>query len=212
MSRLKSVKPYRPTADLSTIRRPPKVFNSTIEKLDEPSKPSKPSKLSKSSEPGVGAGHRAAVRVKELTVENIYDNIKFLENKLKDNNLTVAEYKKISDDIYELRKSLLKGQMELEEDKKDLERRIRTHEAKPFMDQNKEFSGNGFGKRFDISAKEFDIKSNYDNVIAFNYMLKSNKLTQDERKDILNIINNIKENISKKEKGLDKLKKEKRIK
>ena len=93
MSRLKSVKPYRPTADLSTIRRPPKVFNSTIEKLDEPSKPSK---LSKSSEPGVGAGHRAAVRVKELTVENIYDNIKFLENKLKDNNLTVAEYKKKS--------------------------------------------------------------------------------------------------------------------
>ena len=102
--------------------------------------------------------------------------------------------------------------MELEEHKKDLERRIRTHEAKSFMDQNKEFSGNGFGKRFDISAKEFDIKSNYDNVIAFNYMLKSNKLTQDERKDILNIINNIKENISKKEKGLDKLKKEKRIK
>ena len=95
-----------------------------------------------------------------MTVENIYDNIKFLENKLKDNNLTVAEYKKISDDIYELRKSLLKGQMELEEDKKDLERRIRTHEAKSFMDQNKEFSGNGFGKRFDISAKEFDIKSN----------------------------------------------------
>ena len=43
-------------------------------------------------------------------------------------------------------------------------------------------------------------------------MLKNNKLTQDGRKDILNIINNIKENISKKEKGLDKLKKEKRIK
>ena len=29
--------------------------------------------------------------------------------------------------------------MELEEDKNDLERRIRTHEAKSFMDQNKEF-------------------------------------------------------------------------
>ena len=29
--------------------------------------------------------------------------------------------------------------MELEENKKDLERRIRTYEAKSFMDQNKEF-------------------------------------------------------------------------
>ena len=37
-------------------------------------------------------------------------------------------------------------------------------------------------------------------------MIKNNKLTQDERKDILNRINNIKENISKKEKELDKLK------
>ena len=86
MSRLKSAKPYKPTADLSTIRRPPKVFDSTIEKLDEPSKPSKLSKSSepsKSSKSGVGAGDRAAVRVKELIVENIYDHMKFLENKLK---------------------------------------------------------------------------------------------------------------------------------
>ena len=43
-------------------------------------------------------------------------------------------------------------------------------------------------------------------------MIKNNKLTQDERKDILNRINNIKENISKKEKELDNLKKKKRIK
>ena len=48
--------------------------------------------------------------------------------------------------------------MVLEEDKKDLERKIRTHEAKSFMDQGKELSGNSFLKRFDISAKEFDIK------------------------------------------------------
>ena len=82
--------------------------------------------------------------------------------------------------------------MELEENKKDLERRIRTYEAKSFMDQNKEFSGNGFEKRFDISAKEFDIKNNYDNIIAFNYMLKNIKLAQDEREDILKRINNIK--------------------
>ena len=38
-------------------------------------------------------------------------------------------------------------------------------------------------------------------------MLKNNKLTQDERKDIFSRIINIKENISKKEKELDKIKK-----
>ena len=53
-----------------------------------------------------------------MSVENIYDNIKYLENKLKDNNLTISEYKKISDDIKQLRISLLKEQTELEDDKK----------------------------------------------------------------------------------------------
>ena len=59
---------------------------------------------------------------------------------------------------------------------------------------------------------EFDIKHNYNNIIAFNYMLQDDKLTQDERKDNLSRINNIKENISKKEKELDKLKKEEKNK
>ena len=57
---------------------------------------------------------------------------------------------------------------------------------------------------------EFDIKNSYRTITAFNYMLQDDKLTQDERKNILNRINNIKENISKKEKELDKLKKEKK--
>ena len=56
-----------------------------------------------------------------MSAENIYDNIKYLENKLKDNNLTISEYKKISDDIKQLRISLLKEQTELEDDKKKLE-------------------------------------------------------------------------------------------
>ena len=64
-----------------------------------------------------------------------------------------------------------------------------------------------FGKRFDISDKEFDIKNNYNNIIVLNYMLKNNKLTHTERKEILEKINRIKENISKKEQELDKIKK-----
>ena len=64
-----------------------------------------------------------------------------------------------------------------------------------------------FGKRFDISDKEFDIKNDYNNIIVLNYMLKNNKLTHTERKEILEKINRIKENISKKEQELDKIKK-----
>ena len=50
---------------------------------------------------------------------------------------TVSEYRKISDDINQLRISLLNEQMELEDDKKELERRIRTYQARSFEDQNK---------------------------------------------------------------------------
>ena len=42
----------------------------------------------------------------------------------------------------------------------------------------------------------------------FNYMLKNDKLTPAERKEILDRINRIKENIPKKEKELDKIKKD----
>ena len=48
-------------------------------------------------------------------------------------------------------------------------------------------------------------------LLLFNYMLQDDELTQDECKNILSRINNIKENISKKEKELDKLKKEKEL-
>ena len=114
MKKVNSLKPYKRTG--FTIRRSSKVFDSTIEKSSKPSKPSKPSEP---CEQGLAPGDRAAVRVKELTVENIYDDIKFLKNKLKDNNLTVSEYRKISDDMDQLRISLLNEQMELEDDKKN---------------------------------------------------------------------------------------------
>ena len=104
------------------------TLDSTIKNLNKPSKP---------SEPAFGPGDRFSIRVKEMDVENTYDNIKYLENKLKDNNLTISEYKKISDDINQLRIILLKKQMELEDHKKDLEKRIRTSQARSSEDQNK---------------------------------------------------------------------------
>ena len=38
----------------------------------------------------------------------MYNNVNYLNNKLKDNNLTLAEYKKISDDIDQIKKIYLK--------------------------------------------------------------------------------------------------------
>ena len=64
----------------------------------------------------------------------MYDNIDYLNNKLKDNNLTPSEYKKISDDIDQIKKNPKKEQ-ELHEAKKDLEKRIRTDQARSFKDQ-----------------------------------------------------------------------------
>ena len=67
----------------------------------------------------------------------MYDNIDYLNNKLKDDNLTLAEYKKISEDIDQIKKYILKKEQELYEAKKDLEKRVRTDQARSFKDQNK---------------------------------------------------------------------------
>ena len=56
---------------------------------------------------------------------------------LKDDNLTPAKYKKISDDIDQIKKYIPKKQQELYELKKDLEKRTRTDQARSFKDQNK---------------------------------------------------------------------------
>ena len=65
-----------------------------------------------------------------LTIENTYDNITFLEDKLKNNNLTPSEYKEISDDINNSRIKALNQQVELD----DFKKRIRANEARSFMD------------------------------------------------------------------------------
>ena len=77
-----------------------KIPDNVIDSLDSTIKDSdKPSKRSKPSEQGLAPGDRFIICVKELDIENIYDNIKYLEIKLNNYNLTVAEYKKTSDDI-----------------------------------------------------------------------------------------------------------------
>ena len=89
-------------------------------------------------------------------------------------------------------------------------KRIRTNQARPFKNQNKKLDEifDISNTKYDtISRMEFDIENDYRNITIFNYMLQDDGLTQDEPRDILSRINNIKENISKKEKELDKLKK-----
>ena len=49
-----------------------------------------------------------------LTIENTYDNIKLLEDKLKNNNLLPSEYKEITDDINNSRIKTLNQQIELD--------------------------------------------------------------------------------------------------
>ena len=56
---------------------------------------------------------------------------------LKNDNLTPAKYKTISDYIDQTRKNIPKKEQELYELKKDLERRTRTDQARSFKDQNK---------------------------------------------------------------------------
>ena len=93
--------PIRPLPDLSKNRLPiikpnitpikPIITTETTDKeLDEYIKKSKYTP---------GAGERFNILNKESEIKNMYYNVDYSDNKLKDNNLTLAEYKKISDDI-----------------------------------------------------------------------------------------------------------------
>ena len=53
---------------------------------------------------GPGAGERFDIHFEEMLLKNDYNNIKYLNDRLKDNNLTPVEYKKISDDIDQIKK------------------------------------------------------------------------------------------------------------
>ena len=62
--------------------------------------------MEKSSEwayPSLPPGERSNIIAKEYEIEPIYNNIKLYENKLKNNNLVLAEYRKISNDIDQMK-------------------------------------------------------------------------------------------------------------
>ena len=175
LSRLQSLDPLMPVPDLSSTRKsniPISTKKPSSKVLDNVTDNFKIS--------GPGPGTRFTIRTKELDIENDYDNIKYLENKSHDTSFSFDEHSKILNNIIQIKKYISKKEKELDKLKKDLEKKPRTDQARSFKDQNKELSGNGFGKRFDISAKEFDIKNDYNNIIMFNYMLKDDKLTPAE--------------------------------
>ena len=68
--------------------------------------------ISKNKAKSYGPGIGFATRAKELEIENEYNNINKLNDKLKNNDLTLAEYKKISDNIDQLKESISKKEQE----------------------------------------------------------------------------------------------------
>ena len=66
------------------------------------------------------------INVEKMLLAINYDTIERLNNKLKNNNLSVAESKKINDDIIENKNKILKRKQLIYDYKKVLEKRIRT--------------------------------------------------------------------------------------
>ena len=54
-----------------------------------------------------------------MEIKNAYNDINILDDKLNNYNLTLVEYKKVSDNIDQLKKSIPKKEQELYELKKD---------------------------------------------------------------------------------------------
>ena len=99
------------------LKKSSKILNNVINVLD--------SAIEKSSEwayPSLPPGERSNIIAKEYEIENISDNIKLYENKFKNNNLTLVEYRKFSNDIDEMKQHLPKKEQELHEAKRELEK------------------------------------------------------------------------------------------
>ena len=69
---------------------------------------------------------RYGVYVEKMLLKFKYNIIKNLNNKLKDNNLSFAESKKINDDIIEKENEISEGKQLIYDYEKVLEKRIRT--------------------------------------------------------------------------------------
>ena len=73
---------------------------------------------------------RYSINIDEMLLAIDYDVIKRLNDELKDNNLSVAESKKINDDIVEKNNKVLERKQKIYDFKKVLEKRIRTDQNK----------------------------------------------------------------------------------
>ena len=73
---------------------------------------------------------RDGINIEKMLLEIDYDITKRLNNKLKDNNLSIAESKKVNDDIIEKEKKILERKQAIYDYKKVLEKRIRTDQYK----------------------------------------------------------------------------------
>ena len=73
---------------------------------------------------------RDGINIEKMLLEIDYDIIKRLNNKLKGNNLSIAESKKINDDIIEKKNTILKRKQTIYDYKKVLEKRMKTDQYK----------------------------------------------------------------------------------
>ena len=121
LGNLKPLEPFEPVelsvsrasdieANVPKIQKDEKSTNKDIKKQNELSY-------------GSGAGEKFVIHVKELEIKNAYNDINYLNNKLKNNNLTLAEYKKISNDTDQLKKSISKKEKELYELRKSAKKK-----------------------------------------------------------------------------------------
>ena len=73
---------------------------------------------------------RDGINIEKMLLEINYDNIRRLNNKLKDNNLSVAELKKINDDIVKNKNKTPERKQTIYDYEKVLEKRIKTDQNK----------------------------------------------------------------------------------
>ena len=73
---------------------------------------------------------RDDINIDKMLLEINYDNIRRLNNKLKDNNLNLAELKKINDDIVKNKNKITKRKQTIYDYEKVLEKRIKTDQNK----------------------------------------------------------------------------------
>ena len=73
---------------------------------------------------------RDGINIEKMLLEINYDNIRRLNNKLKDNNLNLAELKKINDDIVKNKNKISERKQTIYDYEKVLEKRNKTNQNK----------------------------------------------------------------------------------